>query len=454
MNAPNARWDYSARAAYPLLYAADDAPFLWHHGRVISGGAVLARAHGLAARLPAHRMMLNLCEDRYEFLLSFLAAQIAGQTCLLPSSRADASLRDLAARHADSYTLVGAQCTYVGPNIVTFESLAGGLPDYSATTIPMIADGHVAAIAFSSGSTGEPTPHVKTWGALWRTGAEIAARFEFAAGAAESIVGAVPPQHMYGLETTIVLPLVTGALLHCGRPLLPADIGQALGEVGGHRWLVATPFTLRTLEQDALFTPRMQAIVSATMPLELELAQAIEAKWKVPLHEIYGCTEGGSLASRRLTRSAQWENLPGVTIARRGEIAWVAEGHLPEPVPLADQIEVASPSMFVLHGRAANVVKVGGKRTSLEALNAALGTVPGVQDGVFFANDPDRDDRPTAFVVAPGRTARDIATGLRDRIDPAFMPRPIVMVDALPRNALGKLTRAALEALAAQRARR
>jgi len=39
---------------------------------------------------------------------------------------------------------------------------------------------------------------------------------------------------------------------------------------------------------------------------------------------------------------------------------------------------------------------------------------------------------------------------LRERIDPLFLPRPLLFVDALPRNGTGKLPRAALDALIAQ----
>ncbi|MEO7403340.1 MAG: AMP-binding protein, partial [Burkholderiales bacterium] len=278
-------------------------------------------------------------------------------------------------------------------------------------------------------------------------------------GPAEAIIGAVPPQHMYGLETTILLPLVTGALVHCGRPLLPADIDEALNAVGAvsgnaaRRWLIATPFTLRAMADDPLFAPHLDAIISATMPLEVMLANEIEQRWATALYEIYGCTEGGSLATRRVTESARWHMLPGVTIAMRDDTAWVENGHLTEPVPLADQIVVHTPDTFDLFGRSANLVKVGGKRTSLEALNAALTGLPGVRDGVFFVPDLDRDERLTAFVVAPGLSSRDILAGLRAHIDPAFLPRPIVMVQNLPRNELGKIPRAALESMAAKRGR-
>jgi acyl-coenzyme A synthetase/AMP-(fatty) acid ligase len=59
--------------------------------------------------------------------------------------------------------------------------------------------------------------------------------------------------------------------------------------------------------------------------------------------------------------------------------------------------------------------------------------------------------RLVAFVVAPGVAREPIVAALRDRVDAAFLPRRIVHVDALPREATGKLTRARLDEFAAQR---
>ncbi len=66
---------------------------------------------------------------------------------------------------------------------------------------------------------------------------------------------------------------------------------------------------------------------------------------------------------------------------------------------------------------------------------------------------PDDSDheavvRLMAFVVAPGMSAADLQAALKKRIDRTFLPRPLVLLDALPRNSTGKLPREALLALA------
>jgi acyl-coenzyme A synthetase/AMP-(fatty) acid ligase len=106
--------------------------------------------------------------------------------------------------------------------------------------------------------------------------------------------------------------------------------------------------------------------------------------------------------------------------------------------------------MFVVHGREADQVKVAGHRVSLGELNQKLLEIDGVQDGIVFL--PEEDDspvtRPMAFVVAPGRSSEEIQRELRARVDPVFLPRPVVCVPSLPRNATGKLPRESVVDLA------
>jgi acyl-coenzyme A synthetase/AMP-(fatty) acid ligase len=164
--------------------------------------------------------------------------------------------------------------------------------------------------------------------------------------------------------------------------------------------------------------------------------------------EIYGATEAGSMASRRTVRDAAWTPYRGVQV-RPGLAIVPGIGE----VPLADVIEPAGEGRFRLLGRLADLVKLGGKRTSLTELNRALAEVEGVLDGVFVAPE-DIESNPaarlTAYVVAPGRSAEEILGALRGRMDPVFLPRRVAMMAELPRDALGKLPRQALAGLAAQ----
>jgi len=117
-----------------------------------------------------------------------------------------------------------------------------------------------------------------------------------------------------------------------------------------------------------------------------------------------------------------------------------------EPVILNDLIEILSDGRFRLQGRREDLIKVGGKRDSLTGLTAILLEMDGVIDGAFVMPASLADAaRPLVIAVAPGLTAKAILGALRQRVDPAFIPRRVILVDSLPRDALGKLTKARLE---------
>ncbi|MES2180523.1 MAG: beta-hydroxyacyl-ACP dehydratase, partial [Pseudomonadota bacterium] len=107
---------------------------------------------------------------------------------------------------------------------------------------------------------------------------------------------------------------------------------------------------------------------------------------------------------------------------------------------------------FLLHGRTQDLINIAGKRSSLASLNHHLNAIEGVIDGAFFMPDEishDHVTRLSACVVAPSLTAAAVLAELRLRIDPVFLPRPLLFVQSLPRNSTGKLPRAALQQLIA-----
>jgi acyl-coenzyme A synthetase/AMP-(fatty) acid ligase len=261
---------------------------------------------------------------------------------------------------------------------------------------------------------------------------------------------------MYGLESTVMLVLQHRFAMHGGRPFYPRDVREALARVPAPRVLVTTPVHLRALDIDDTELPPLECVVSATAPLTPEAAVRAEARYRAPVLEIYGFTEAGMVAYRRTVEGEAWRLLPGVSLRNDGESWWAESGHVAVPARFSDLIEVLDRERFVLRGRASDVVNVAGKRASLAGLNAQLLSIPGVVDGAFYRPEDEGGGvrRLAAFVVAPDLSARRLLEELRRRVDPAFLPRPLRLVDRLPRNATGKLSAESLRGLAAKRARR
>jgi acyl-coenzyme A synthetase/AMP-(fatty) acid ligase len=119
---------------------------------------------------------------------------------------------------------------------------------------------------------------------------------------------------------------------------------------------------------------------------------------------------------------------------------------------MCDVIEITGEDEFLLHGRTADLVNVAGKRSSFGYLNTQLNAIPGVIDGAFFLRDDPTGStgvaRLGALVVAPGMSAALLIESLKQRIDAVFLPRPLLMVEKLPRNATGKLPQQALQGFA------
>ncbi|HXZ02368.1 MAG TPA: AMP-binding protein [Stellaceae bacterium] len=398
----------------------------------------------MSAALPARRYVLNLCVDRYRFAVGLAAALCREQVSLLPPNDAPGVLRDLAADFADSYCLADAAPPDLPIPCLAYPDHPGDARPAAAT--PVIPAAQLALLLFTSGSTGRPKPQAKSWGTLVRSALAAGERLGVGALANAAIVGTVPHQHSYGLESTVLLALQHGLAMQAERPFFPGDIRACLAAMPRPRILVTTPIHIRALLAEAEALPPVDLLVSATAPLSQALAAAAEARTGAPLLEVYGCSEAGQLAVRRTSEHALWRCLDGVVLRQDEHGTWASGAPVEIETLLQDVIELCGSGRFLLHGRMADLVNIAGKRTSLAYLDHQLKAIAGVTDGAFLMPEEAEGcvTRLIAVAVAPGLAPTTILSALRQRIDAAFLPRPLVLVDALPRNALGKLPREAV----------
>lgn len=459
---------------FPLVsHASPDRTIAWRDGSPVTVREFLADVRALAAALPAGGHVFNVCKDRYRFTVGLCAALLAGKVSLLPSSHTPQTVRQLKVFAPDAFCLHDADdCVVELPRFRYPSALDSAVSGAGAEDAPApeIDGDRLMAYVFTSGSTGEPVPHRKTWGFLVKNVRAAAARLGLLGALDGTLVGTVPPQHMYGFESTVLLALIGGVAFSNGQPFYPSDIRTGLEAVPAPRILVTSPIHLRALLASEPALPPASLILSATAPLSEKLAAQAEARLAAPLIEIYGSTETGQIATRRTARGAVWELFPEVTLTPRAasggdddpDQVWAAGGHVEVPIQLGDALELIDDTHFLLHGRKADLVNIAGKRTSLAYLNHQLTAIAGVDDGAFFMpDDPEAASsapgaegilsvrRLVALVVAPTLSPAEVLRNLRERIDAAFMPRPLLFVDALPRNGTGKLPRDALAALVA-----
>ncbi len=409
---------------------------------------LLREAACIAAALPAGRYVVNLCEQRDLFVLLFAASMMAGRTQLMPGARGETALAELRAEYPDSVD--------VSDEDVQRWRAGAAVAD----AIPRLVhedDDRLVMIGFTSGSTGKSQAHAKRWRALANSARLNSAAIRSELGLTPhdplSVTGTVPAHHMYGIELTVLLPLFAGMSVHAERPLFPADVAAALAQPARPRLLVSTPLHLRALAESGLTFPDIDLIVSATAPLDPALARLVEERLRAPLLEMFGSTETCVFATRRTAQQDVWKIYDGITLETGADSTQVSADWYECPQRLMDVLERRGADGFVALGRNSDLVEVAGKRASLADITRRLCAVPGVEDAVAFqpeAGASGMANRVAAVVVSRGVSARQIATELASSLDAVFLPRPLVLVDRIPRDAVGKVTRARLLELTRQ----
>jgi acyl-coenzyme A synthetase/AMP-(fatty) acid ligase len=437
----------AAGRSFPLIRHSPDAVFAYHNGEPITAAQFLTDVRFLAERLLPRTHVMNRCADRYHFAVGFAAALLRGQITLLPPNDTPELLRQLADQYPDMYCLTDEPILDPITDQILYPRSPCALS--AGFEVPAFDEHQVAAIIFTSGSTGRPNPFPKRWGLLVTSTKRAGLRLGISRFQKASVMATVPPQHSYGLESSVMLPFQHGLALTSAKLFYPADIIQHMERLPRPRIVVTTPIHLRFLNADAVSVPPADLLVSATAPLTPAMAAEAEATFGCPLVEIYGCAEAGQTALRRTADDVEWTCLEGISLSQDACGTWANGDLVDGKVMLNDVIELRGTDRFVLHGRTADLVNIAGKRTSLTHLNFHLNAVPGVKDGAFVISEENDEGRTrlAAFVVAPSLSAQTVISELRKRIDPLFLPRPLCFVKSLPRNPTGKLTRTDVEML-------
>lgn len=416
-----------------LIDSPADTTIFWFKDEVITHEKFKRDVTCVAANLHKHKYAINLCEDRYLFALGFVACILQKQINLMPASRAEKEIETLEQDYTDSCRL----------NDDLIETLLNTKVTDTKPFPAEISSEQLVAIIFTSGSSGKPKANPKQWGMLVDSAQRVATQLKLNHSTQHTLIATVPPQHMYGFETTIIFPLVAGVCVHNSKPFFPEDIRQTLDAVKKPIILVTTPIHLRACAQTSFEWPTIDFVLCATAPLTVQLAHTIEQQLQTTVQEIYGCSETGVIATRVTTKKSDWTLLAEYTFSEKLTGTCLHTPVSDEEILLPDQIEKLDSQHFRLLGRQADIIKIAGKRGSLNDLKIKLCALDGVDDAVFFMPDenPDEKARLSAFIVAPNLSIKEINLLLSQHVDNAFLPRPLIKVEKLPYNETGKLPR-------------
>lgn len=430
--------------AVPLGAHAPSSLVAFGAGGEQTAAQLLADVTNVAAALPEPkapdaRVLMVFRSDRYAFAAGLFGAWARGYAVTLPPNQRGETVAQLL-REGSVQALL--HDTRVGGHIAVPELL--GTPAKHALTQLILPSG-VAAHSLTSGSSGASEVWPKTSAQLFGEVAVLASTFPLLRDS--RFVVTVPPTHLYGLLFGVLLPLCTGAAFCRETPLHPEAVAARVREFDA-KVLVSVPIHLKAaeiIEPGALTS--LTRVFSSTAPLHEATAAAFAQKHKLAITEIFGSTETGGIASRQRAHDSRWRPLNGVHInsndaGRLMVTSPFAATGTQNGFVTADRVELHADGTFTHQGRDDGIVKVGGLRVSLPALEDWLMQYPGVEDCVVVAvPELARGARILCALVAKNVAETAVREAMGSRFEPSTLPKRFLFVDRLPREANGKLQR-------------
>jgi 4-coumarate--CoA ligase (photoactive yellow protein activation family) len=415
-----------------------------------------ADAERLAALLPAPAArdgdersgVLIACSDRYLFAVALLASWTRGHAAALPPSHRPGALAELAAEPGIAATVHDGEAEAgIDLRRVLHDGTAGR--PSAAAPPPLAANAHAVTL-YTSGSTGAPERVVKRAAQLLGEVEVLSAAF---GDGLARVLSTVPPRHIYGLLFGLLLPLRAGAAFARETPLHTDAVLELLRrhEIDA---LVAVPAHLRALEGVARTAlAGLRRVFSSGAPLPDATFDALANGQALRVVEVLGSTETGGIGHRSAS-GAPYQPFDGV-IVREGDDGQLLlrsprlSPELAQPHACEDRIELLPSGAFRHLGRADDVVKVGGTRVSLPAIEQRARSLPGIRDAAAIARAVPGARGHEILLAAAGEgwDAARMRTALGAWLPPVALPRRYRFVSELPREATGKLRRDALLSL-------
>jgi acyl-coenzyme A synthetase/AMP-(fatty) acid ligase len=311
---------------------------------------------------------------------------------------------------------------------------------------------------FTGGSTGKP----KVWSKTPRN-MLAEARYQadkFGISPDDIFLSTVPPQHIYGLLFSVLIPFVSSARVLEGVYTFPGEILRTAEE---HKAsiLVSVPVHYRVLKSDDLQQHNLRMAFSSAGVLDKGDAAYFHEKTGLDIIEIYGSTETGGVATRRRSRDGEsWRPLDIVAWKIHDERLHVRSHFISPTLPrdaegffvTADCAAMDGNLCFTLRGRADDIVKVGGKRVDMAAVQSKIKQIPGVQDAVVVSLPTGKGrQNELAALVATHLDVLQLRRHITAVSESYAVPKRIIVIEEIPVTSTGKYDRTRIERILTQK---
>ncbi len=395
-----------------------------------------------------------LCvEEKTVVMAALLAAMATQKTMLMPTALETSALEALIRGTGCRYAVLDRHRPLPEGVEGVLAGDQGPSPGRFIPEAPLDLDA-VWVKLFTGGSTAAPQVWEKTVRNLM--GEAVYLSRTFGVDSNDLIVATVPAYHIYGLLYSVLMPFVASAGVCGDTPYYPNEIVETARRRKASI-LVSVPPHYHALGDQGLDSPRLRLAFSSAGMLAEEDGERFSRVNGVDLVEIYGSTETGGIASRvRAKGEKGFTPFECVEVRMDDERLWVRSEFLSPGLvgrtspffQMGDRVEVMEKGAFALLGREDGVIKVGGRRVSLEMVRKALLNQPGVTDAVVLSREATggRENQIVAVVEGLVNTAT-LSEELAGHLAPYARPRCIKIVAEMPFTAAGKYDRNALLSL-------
>ena len=278
--------------------------------------------------------------------------------------------------------------------------------------------------------------------------------------------GVIPVSHSYGFSNLLTPLVARGIPMVMSRDRTPRAVLDDLARTNATVFPGMPLFYQAFCEmRDVPALPKLRLCISAGAPLPLPVAKNFRERFGQPIHSFYGASECGGICYDRdgtidvegyvgaPMRNVEVELIDSSAASSQARVrsAAVGDGYFPEGtedklmegVFIPDDLLARCDGGLKIVGRTSDVINVAGKKVSPAEIEECLLRFQGVRQAIAFGREsPLRNEEAAACVVGYVELKeRDLLEFCRKNLSAWQVPKRIFIVDTIPTNERGKISR-------------